>query len=122
MIPRILLLEAYSPLRRALARTLQRAGWRVIPVHTADEILQLFGEETPTILLMDLDCSTGESWRVLQAFHGLPSAPPVVALISPESTGLQEAAQLGVQEILFKTVRRHELLDRVQNAFQALVE
>jgi DNA-binding response OmpR family regulator len=114
----ILLFVGYRPLRHALNITLRRTGWQVDMAQTEQETLQALEQQPYDVFVVDMDMSTGDSRRVLQALRTLPNPPPVVALMNPESPLIPEAITLGACVILYKTVGRQALLNGIQTALQ----
>lgn len=114
----ILLLVGYRPLRHALNVALRRTGWQVDMAQTAQETLHALDQQPYDVFVVDMDTTTADSPRILQALRTLPNRPPVVALMHPESPSISEAMTLGAHVILYKTVGRQALLNGIQTALQ----
>ena len=109
-MPRILILESYGPTRQALAVILERAGWEVTLSQTEHETFKALVNSHYDVLLVDLEMSTGDGWRVLQ--HIMPDgSTPVIAILNQGSPHSQKAQEFGVRTILYKPLRRKRLLD-----------
>lgn len=117
-MPRILILEDYPPLRRVQATTLQRAGWDVVSVTSAQETLRAIEQSDFDVLLVDMDIATGESWAVLRVLHSRRGRYPTVALLSSGNRRQQELAALGAKVVLYKPVDKETLLMGVKMALQ----
>jgi two-component system OmpR family response regulator len=111
---RILVLENYRPTSQALALTLQRAGWEVDLVATERDALTALARRIHSMLLMDLDISTGDSWRVLEFLQGTQNVIPVIALLGSGESGHVHAQTWGIRTILPKPVGRVTLLAAVR--------
>jgi DNA-binding response OmpR family regulator len=120
LMPRILILEYYPPLRRVQAVTLQRAGWDVVSAMSAHEALRAIEQDSFDVFLLDVDIATGESWAVLQALRASCDSHPVVALLDPDTDNWrqQELVALGAKVILHKPVGRESLLRGIDLALQ----
>ena len=117
-MPRILILEDYSPLRRVQTVTLQRAGWDVVSAISAQETLRAIERDNFDVLLLDMDIATGESWTVLQVLYASFDRHPVVALLDPGNRQQLELVALGARVILHKPVGRESLLRGIDMALQ----
>jgi CheY-like chemotaxis protein len=115
---RVLVLENYPPTRRALALTLQRAGWEVGLAQTDQETLEIVGQKLYDVLLLDMSMPTGDGWTVLEALWAVHNTPPVVALVESESHSQRRLQALGVRIILSKPVGREALIAGVQAALE----
>lgn len=118
-VPEILILEPYLPMRQALAATLEQATWHVAVVRTAHETLQALEQNTYDVLLLDMDIPSGDSWRVLKTLHATPQTVAVVALLGPESRGLQGVQVSGACVMLPMPVGKQLLIAAVEAALKA---
>jgi len=109
-MPRILILESYRPTRQALAMILEREGWEVTLSQTEQETFGALVDSDYDVLLVDLEMSTGDGWRVLQHLMS-DRATPIIAILDQESQRSQQAHDLGARAILYKPIRRKRLLD-----------
>jgi DNA-binding response OmpR family regulator len=117
-MPRILILEDYSPLRRVQTVTLQRAGWDVVSAISAQETLRAIERNDFDVLLLDMDIATGEGWAVLHVLYTSFDSHPVVALLDSGNRRQLELVVLGVRVILHKPVGRETLLRGINMALQ----
>lgn len=115
---RVLVLENYPPTRRALALTLQRAGWEVDLAQTDQETLEIVGQGFYDVLLLDMSMPTGDGWTVLEALRTVHNTTPVVALVQLENHTQRCLQALGVRIILTKPVGREALIAGVQAALE----
>ena len=115
---RMLILEPYLPTGQALAVILERAGWHVTLVQTAHETLSTLQQNTYDALLVDLDITTGDGWRVLQLLKPQANSLPIIAMLGQESREHQRARALGVRAVLPKPVDRQLLLASTSNLLQ----
>jgi two-component system, NtrC family, response regulator HydG len=115
-VHRILIMESYSPTRDALAMTLERAGWEVGLAETDHEALAALEHAGYDVILLDMDVSTGDGWRVLSALREANNTIPVVVLIGSEGISGHQARIPGACVVLSKPVGRDMLLSGVMEA------
>ena len=115
---RVLVLENYPPTRRAMALTLQRAGWQVDLAQTDQETLEIVGQEPYDVLLLDMSMPTGDGWTVPEALRAVHNTTPVVALLEFENHSQRCLQAFGVHIILTKPVGREALITGVQAALE----
>jgi two-component system response regulator RegX3 len=108
--PRILILEHYLPTGQALAFILQRAGWEVTLSQTDRDTLEALRHNVFDVLLVDLEITTGDGWRVLQRLGSDRSPIPIIVMLDRESQQYQHAQSLGASVVLAKPVQRKRLL------------
>lgn len=112
---RILVLENYLPTSQALAQTLQRAGWGVDLVAAERDALSALARRVHDMLLVDLDISTGDSWRVLESLQVTRNLIPVIALLGSGEYGHIQTQVWGIRTLLPKPVGRVTLLAAVRD-------
>ena len=111
-MPRILILEPYLPTGQALATLLKRGGWDVTLSQTEQETLAALQHYDYDALLVDLDMTTGDGWRCLQALNlSRPAAPVIVMSAQLQESDLRQRAEtLGASLLLPKPVGGKRLL------------
>lgn len=114
-MPRILILEPYLPTGQALAIILKRAGWEVTLSQTEQETLAALQHRDYDALLVDLDMTTGDGWRCLQALSWSGHVAPIIAMSAraQENDLRQRAETLGASLLLPKPVGRERLLSSI---------
>jgi two-component system, OmpR family, phosphate regulon response regulator OmpR len=115
-MPHVLLFEAYTPLRRVLVVTLQRAGYCVTPARSAAEAQQLMAHQAFDVLVCDLDSPGDQRGRFVTALRTVPTAIPIVALLSPEHRQQYNREPLDTRLVLSKPVSRKALIAGVKIA------
>jgi two-component system KDP operon response regulator KdpE len=118
-VPHILLLEEYPPLRRVLVITLQRAGYRVTPAGSAAEAQQLMAHQAFDMLVCDLEPAGGQRDGLITALRTVPTALPMVVLLSPESRQQYNREPLDTRLVLSKPVGRKALIAGVKTALRS---
>jgi two-component system, OmpR family, torCAD operon response regulator TorR len=115
----ILLVAEYPPLRRVLAMTLERTGYRVTQAFSANNAQQLLAQQAFDLLVCDLDTVSGRSDQLLSVLHAVPQGTPIVALGSPEDLQQDTSTTLDLRLALAKPVRRKALLAGIRCAQKA---
>ena len=119
-MPRALILESYAPTRQAMASILQREGWDVTLSQTSQEALGCLLKQAYDILLVDLEMSTGDGWRVLEQLVSDATSMPILAMIDRDSHVFQTQVDLSASVILLhKPLRRDCLLASAATALQS---
>jgi two-component system KDP operon response regulator KdpE len=118
-VPRILILEDYPPLRRALAVLLQRAGYEVALARTVRETSQMLGQQSFDVLVMDMDLPKENGWYIREALQAAPCYPPLVVLLSRQSHGALDVRTLDIQTILYKPVGQRALLTGIATSLKS---
>ncbi len=114
----VLLVEDDETTRRAIARTLEGQGWRVMQAGNGREALDCVRGEVPTVVLLDLMMPEMDGFEFLEIVRADPQwiAIPVVVLTAMELTQEDHARLNGsVERILAKgSLSRGKLLDEVR--------
>ena len=118
-MPHILLLEEYPPLRRVLVITLQRAGYHVTPASSAAEAQQLMAHQAFDVLVCDLETFGGQRDQLVTVLRSVPTALPMVVLLSPENRQLYNRQPPNTRLVLSKPVSRKALIAGVKIALQS---
>lgn len=115
----VLLVEDDETTRRAVARTLEDQGWRVIQAGNGREALDCVRGEIPAVVLLDLMMPEMDGFEFLEVVRADPQwiSIPVVVLTAMELTSEDHARLNGsVERILAKgSLSRGKLLDEVRH-------
>ncbi|MBN2083930.1 MAG: hypothetical protein JW748_01810 [Anaerolineales bacterium] len=65
----LLLVESDAELRRAVSICLKEDGWRILPAVNSEEACRILEQETPEILVMDMDSSPDLQGTVIEKFR-----------------------------------------------------
>jgi len=119
----ILLVEDDEQFRRMLQRTLERAGYRVVPAADGREALNRIDAVRPDLVLTDLIMPDMEGLETIQALRRREPPPPIVAMsgggrMSPDNY-LLAARRMGARETLAKPFSTAELLAAIGTALAA---
>jgi chemosensory pili system protein ChpA (sensor histidine kinase/response regulator) len=121
--PLVLVVDDSLTVRRATRRLLEREGCRVALAKDGIEALQRLEEETPALLLTDLEMPRLDGFDLLRRLRADPrwQALPVIVITSRLAVRHRElAASLGVEHYLGKPYAQDELLALVARYSPAL--
>ncbi len=91
--PQIVLVEDEGPLRKIIARNLQKRGYDVVEAETGTAALTALRAHPPGLLLLDINLPDMTGWDVLRALPAdLRRRIPTIALsaVAPNPTRLSE--------------------------------
>jgi putative two-component system response regulator len=107
-----------AELRTRLARTLERAGYRVAAAPDGEIGIRVVHELHPSLVLLDLSRDAGDFRATVGLLRQAPNSAdvPLVALASRRSgRHLDELQQAGVADFLSRPVSHNELIARVRS-------
>lgn len=114
----VMVVEDADLVRQTLTRLLAREGFETLAAHDGREALDLLRDNTPDVILLDVNMPEMDGIQLLEALHSSPTwqALPVVMLTSRGDTHtIRRAMQLGAKEFLVKaTFSINEMLDSVK--------
>jgi DNA-binding response OmpR family regulator len=112
---RVLLIEDYPPVIRALKLGLEEEGYAIDVVHSTEEGLQRAWKSHYNIILLDLQVSPEGGFSLLQAWRHAGLTTHVLALTSPERfQDKVRSLDLGADDCLTKPFAFEELLARMR--------
>jgi DNA-binding response OmpR family regulator len=82
----------------------------------AQEALKELAQERYDVLVVDLESTSHEGWRMLTTLQGRPAPPAIVALLSAESCRCPEVQALTVGLVVPPAICRERLLTGVKAA------
>lgn len=115
---KILILEDYPPLSRALESLLQQAGYHATLAQTVGKALRMLGHHAYDLFIMDMDVCHMEVRRLTDELQALPRHLPMVVLISPQSYWAYNVTCVGLQTVLYKPIARQALLTGIQSSLK----
>lgn len=121
---RILLVDDEDGFRDALARRLRHRGLELADVSSGQAALDWFaaGNEAHVVLL-DIKLGDMDGRNVLRELMQRPEVPAVIVLSGHAYTDIAlEAMQAGASDYLLKPCPMDDLLERMENAFDRLME
>ena len=111
----ILLVDDDALLRRSVAFSLERAGYRVSTAANAEDALGLAGRDPPDLVLLDIGLPGMDGLDALRRFQGRPNAPAVIFLTARRRELEQVLGlELGADDYITKPFDKNVLLAHVK--------
>ena len=106
----VLIVEDDATLSRAVARNLNARGYATRGAGTVAEALRALEDETPALVLLDIDLPDGSGWEVLRALRGGSHPDIAVVVMSALRPNLRLAHELHCVGVLEKPFPMESLL------------
>lgn len=104
-----------EPLREMLAEYLGKNGFATVQAHDAPSLRATLEENTPELLLLDINMPGEDGLSVLRSLQGQESAPRVIMLTAAgETVDRIVGLEMGADDYLSKPVDLRELVARVR--------
>jgi DNA-binding response OmpR family regulator len=111
----ILLVDDDPLLRRSVAFSLERAGYRVSTAANAEDALALADRDPPDLVLLDIGLPGMDGLDALQRFRSRPQAPPIIFLTARRRELEQVLGlELGADDYITKPFDRDVLLAHIK--------
>jgi len=118
MTQRILLIEDYEPLRRALAKLLSQAGYEVKEAWNGQVAMQEMLRQPADLVITDMIMPEMDGAEVISSLRRIYPAVKIIAIsgggISSAETHLAIARALGAHRVLSKPLDSQNLLEVVR--------
>ncbi len=112
---RILVVEDYTPLRRAMVESLETAGYAVDASATGDEGLWYAQNHSYDTIVLDLMLPKVNGLEILEALRGVGNGVPIIVISARDSVDHRiEGLDAGADDCLVKPFALKELLARVR--------
>ena len=115
---RILLVDDETAIQRAVGPLLRSRGFDVDIVGTGAEALQMFAEQTPDLVVLDLGLPDLEGTEVCRRIRAASKVPIVVLSARGAETDKVNALDLGADDYVTKPFGPEELLARIRVALR----
>ena len=115
---RVLLVEDDTPLRTALAATLDGAGLEVTEAATGDEALARIQVEGADLVVLDLMLPGIDGMHVLERLRTFSEVPVIVLTVRYGKQDKLDALDAGADDYVTKPFDSDELLARVRAALR----
>lgn len=121
---RVLLVDDEDGFREALARRLRHRGLELTDVSTGQAVLDWFNAGNDAhVVLLDIKLGDMDGRDVLRELMRRDDPPAVIVLSGHAYTDIAlEAMQAGASDYLLKPCPMDDLLERMENAFDRLME
>ena len=114
---KLLLVEDHEELWDFLSRRLRRRGFEVVLAHNGQQALEQVANESPDLMLLDMDLPIMDGWTVARTLRQQANAIPIIALTAHAMSGDRtKALEAGCDEYHPKPVDFSRLLNQVDEA------
>jgi FixJ family two-component response regulator len=118
LLPRVLLVDNDASLRRALVRTMERAGFLVEAFGSVEALLASGAAEQPVCLVLDIDMPGVGGIEFKQALVDSGRDRPTVFITASEREGLDaQLARFDPVAVLHKPFSKEALIQALGRAF-----
>lgn len=119
MIPKILVIDDDTSLRRVLEYNLQEAGYQVVSAEDGEKGVRLFTEEAPALVITDMKMPGMDGMQVLKAVKERSPETLVIMITAFGTVDIAvEAMKAGAYDYITKPFNRDELRLTVAKALQ----
>ncbi len=115
----VLIINDQPKLTRSMAFLLEIAGLHTLTASTTEEIAQVLAQQTPDLILCDVDMTLVDGYSALRRIHAdrrYSHVPFIVMSESYELHDLMYALDLGASEYLPKPFDTYDLIDAIRDA------
>ncbi len=115
----VLIINDQPKLMRSMAFLLEVAGLHTITASSTEEINQALAQQTPDLILCDVDMTVMDGYTTLRRIHAdrrYHNIPFIVMSESYELHDLMYALDLGAAEYLPKPFDTYDLIDAIRDA------
>ena len=115
----VLIINDQPKLTRSMAFLLEVAGLHALTASTTEEIAQVLAQQTPDLILCDVDMTVIDGYTALRRIHAdrrYSRVPFIVMSESYELHDLMYALDLGASEYLPKPFDTYDLIDAIRDA------
>jgi DNA-binding response OmpR family regulator len=110
---KVLVADDDAELRELIAFTLSQAGYLVIKASDGPLAVQLFAEESPDLVLLDINMPGLSGFQVCEAIRARSRVPVMMLTVRGEEEDLVRALGLGADDYLTKPFSPRTLLARI---------
>ncbi|MFO7878880.1 MAG: response regulator [Bacteroidota bacterium] len=112
---KVLIVEDDNVNYQLLRVFLNKTGIEIIHATNGSEVMELFDELTPDIVLMDIQLPEVNGIQLTEMMKSQhPEIPIIVQTASILETQIQEMMEKGCDDYLMKPISRHDLLHKIE--------
>jgi DNA-binding response OmpR family regulator len=111
---KVLVADDDAELRELIAFTLAQAGYLVIKASDGSAAVRLFGEESPDLVVLDINMPGLSGFQVCEAIRARSRVPVMMLTVRGEEEDLVRALGLGADDYLNKPFSPRTLLARIR--------
>lgn len=113
-MPKLLIVEDEKDLADAVAEMLQREGYEVAVAYDAASALEVFGEERPDLVILDLMLPGAHGFDLLRTMREQTNVPVIMVTAKGEEIDRVLGIELGADDYVVKPFSMKELVARVR--------
>ncbi|MFP4664261.1 MAG: response regulator [Bacteroidales bacterium] len=112
---KVLIVEDDNVNYQLLRVFLNKTGIEIIHASNGSEVMELFDELTPDIVLMDIQLPEVNGIQLTEMMKSQhPEIPIIIQTASILETQIQEMMEKGCDDYLMKPISRHDLLHKIE--------
>ena len=111
---KVLVADDDADLRELIAFTLAQAGYLVLKAHDGLSAVQLFTEESPDLVVLDINMPGQSGFQVCEAIRARSRVPVMMLTVRGEEEDLVRALGLGADDYLTKPFSPRTLVARIR--------
>ena len=111
---KVLVADDDADLRELIAFTLAQAGYLVIKANDGSAAVRLFAEESPDLVVLDINMPALSGFQVCEAIRARSRVPVMMLTVRGEEEDLVRALGLGADDYLTKPFSPRTLLARIR--------
>lgn len=111
---KILLVDDDSSLAEVTAFVLRRAGYLVILAYDGTQALDLWADEQPDLILLDIQLPDKDGLTVCQELRTMSSVPIIMLTVRDSDDDIVHGLEIGADDYLTKPFSPKQLVARVQ--------
>jgi two-component system KDP operon response regulator KdpE len=116
---RVLVIDDEPPIRKLLRLGLSAHGYQIMEASSGKMALQLLGEQTPDLIVLDLGLPDMQGHELLRTMRARNDSVPIVVLSSrDDEAGKVQALDSGADDYVTKPFGMDELLARMRAALR----
>ena len=116
---RVLVIDDEPPIRKLLRLGLSAHGYEIVETGTGKAALELFGQQKPDIVILDLGLPDMQGHELLRSLRMRNDSVPIVVLSSrDDEAGKVQALDSGADDYVTKPFGMDELLARMRAALR----
>jgi DNA-binding response OmpR family regulator len=109
----ILVVEDEKTISRVLAVYLQHAGYHVVQAYEGDEALQIFHENSPNLVLLDVMLPGRDGWSILEDIRKISACPVIMLTALGDIDYRLKGLNQGADDYITKPFVGEEVIARV---------
>jgi DNA-binding response OmpR family regulator len=111
---KILVVEDDLPLADVISFTLRRAGFTVINAYNGQSAVELWAEEQPSLVLLDLNLPKRDGMSVCRHIRAHGDTPIIILSVRNSDEVVVEALEVGADDYVVKPFSTSQLVARVR--------